>query len=69
MNLEELSKIVGLKSISDMTDDELREHCRVVRRSRTTPKIVEKAPKEAKKAKVEDLSEAQIKQLLAALEE
>lgn len=71
MNIEELQKIVGMKSISDMTDDELREHCRTVRRSRMTSKVPDKPVKEpkVKSAKKEDLTEEQIQQLLAALEE
>ena len=38
-NLNDLAHITGQKSISDMTDDELREHLRSTRRSRKETKV------------------------------
>lgn len=57
MNLLELAKLKGEKSISDMSTEELIEHLRATRERRRTPLPKEcsavraKAPKEAKKAK------------------
>lgn len=37
-DLDSLPLLIGEKSISDMTDDELREHLRQIRQLRVTPK-------------------------------
>jgi hypothetical protein len=75
MNFEKLSAIVGIKSPVDMTDDELREHIRELRKSRMTSKgpvnlSTPKEPRERKsKTKVTELTQAQKLELLKMLEE
>jgi hypothetical protein len=53
MNLDDLAKLTGQKSVSEMTDEELMEHLRVVRQSRLVCKgvethLIEKIPKKTR---------------------
>ena len=47
-NLETLALLTGHKSVSDMTDEELKEHIRKIRHERLIPAISSSANKKAK---------------------
>lgn len=69
MKLCDLAKLTGTKSVSEMTDDEIREHLRGIRHSRLQSKAKQREEKPRLNMKAaEDMSLEELEQMLAALE-